>query len=64
MTLTMAVGKNGVPFKKPPPKAAPEQPLLAIEGPPKAAPKGTPPWKQPPPSKDGSSPMPKDGSGA
>ena len=59
MTLTMAVSKNGVPFKKPPPPAP--------EGPPKAAPqtpKGTPQWKQPPPSKDGSSPMPKDGSGA
>ena len=39
MTLTAAVSKDGIPFKEPP------VPL----GPPKAK----PPWKGPPPSKDG-----------
>lgn len=49
MSLTMAVNKNGIPFKEPP--ATPKVPM------------GTPPWKAPP-QQIGSNPQPKDGSGA
>ena len=49
MTLTAAVSKDGIPFKEPP------VPL---------GPKAKPPFKGPPPSKDGSNPQPKGSSGS
>ena len=54
MTLTMAVTKEGVPFKQPPAPMVPKPP----------PPPSTPPWKPPPPSKDGSNPQPKGSSGS
>ena len=56
MTLTVAVSKDGIPFKEPP------VPLPLVPKPP--PPPSTPPWKPPPPSKDGSNPQPKGSSGS